>query len=82
MFQVRAIKSPQDYAAAMARVEALWDADESTPEAEELDVVSALIEAYEDRYFPTELVSPVDAIRFRMDQQGLTNRDCFVFRHR
>ena len=75
MFQVRAIKSPQDYAAAMARVEALWDADESTPEAEELDVVSALIEAYEDRYFPTELVSPVDAIRFCMDQQGLTNRD-------
>jgi HTH-type transcriptional regulator / antitoxin HigA len=75
MLQVRAIKSPQDYAAAMARVEVLWDADEGTPEAEELDVVSTLIEVYEDQYFPTEVVSPVDAIRFRMDQQGLTNRD-------
>lgn len=75
MFQVRAIKSPQDYAAAMARVEALWEADEGTPEAEELDIVSTLIEAYEDRHFPTEVVSPIDAIRFRMDQQGLTNRD-------
>lgn len=75
MFQVRAIKSQQDYAAAMARVEALWDVDEGTPEADELEVVSTLIEAYEDRHFPTEAVSPVDAIRFRMDQQGLTNRD-------
>lgn len=75
MFQVRTIKSQQDYAAAMARVEALWEVDEGTPEAEELDVVSTLIEAYEDQHFPTEVVSPIDAIRFRMDQQGLTNRD-------
>ncbi|MEZ5851477.1 MAG: ImmA/IrrE family metallo-endopeptidase [Hyphomicrobiaceae bacterium] len=75
MFQVRAIKSADDYAAALARVEALWEADEGTPEAEELDVVSTLIESYEDKHFPAEVVSPVDAIRFRMGQQGLTNRD-------
>lgn len=75
MVQVRAIKSPQDYAAAMARVEALWDAEEGTDAADELDVVTTLIEAYEDRHFPAEVVSPVDAIRFRMSQQGLINRD-------
>lgn len=63
MFQVRAIKSPEDYATALARVDALWDADEGTPEAEELDIVSTLIEAYEDRHFPSEVVSPIDAIR-------------------
>ena len=75
MYQVRAIKTPQDYEAALARVDELWNAEDGTSGAEELDVITTLIESYEDSSFPTGLVSPLAAIRFRMDQQGLTNKD-------
>ena len=43
----------------------------NTPEADELDILATLIEAYEDKHFPMDLPSPAAAIRFRMEQQGL-----------
>lgn len=75
MFRVRAIKSNEDYVAALARVEQLWDAPEGSADADELDVVSLLIKAFEDQNFPADVVTPVEAIKFRMEQQGLTRRD-------
>jgi HTH-type transcriptional regulator/antitoxin HigA len=75
MIKVRPIRTEADYAAALARVEGLMEAEEGTPEAEELDVLATLIEAYEDRHYPMDPPDPVDAIKFRMEQQGLSRRD-------
>jgi HTH-type transcriptional regulator / antitoxin HigA len=79
MFKVRAIKTSQDYDRAMARIEVLWDATEGSAAADELDVVTLLIENYEDKHFPVGLPGPIEAIRFRMEQQGLTNKDLMPF---
>jgi HTH-type transcriptional regulator / antitoxin HigA len=51
------------------------DAKADTPEADELDVFSTLIEAYEDKRFPMDLPDPIEATKFRMEQQGLTRKD-------
>ena len=79
MFNIRTIKSEPDYTAALARAEILWDADTGTPEADELDVLAMLIEKYEDEVYPLELPSPIDAIKFRMEQQGLSRKDLIPF---
>jgi HTH-type transcriptional regulator / antitoxin HigA len=79
MLNIRTIKSEPDYEAALARAEVLWDAEAGTPEADELDVLAMLIEKYEDAAYPLELPSPIDAIKFRMEQQGLSKKDLVPF---
>ncbi len=69
------IKTKQDYKTAMARIDALMDAAPGTPEGEELELLASLVESYEQNYFPIDLPDPIAAIRFRMDQQGLTQQD-------
>ncbi len=68
---LRPIKTNADYEAALARAAELMDVEDGLPEADELDVLATLIEAYEDKRFPMDLPSPAAAIRFRMEQQGL-----------
>jgi HTH-type transcriptional regulator / antitoxin HigA len=75
MRNIRAIRSEADYKAALARVDVLLDAEPGTPEGEELDVLVDLIELYEARHMPMGYPSPLGAIRFRMEQAGLTPRD-------
>ena len=72
---IKPIRSDSDYAAALARVEALWGAKPDSPEGDELDVLTILIEKYEERHFPIPASNPVEAIKFRMDQMALTPRD-------
>jgi HTH-type transcriptional regulator / antitoxin HigA len=72
---IRAIRSEADYAAALARIDALMDAEPSTPEGEELDVLADLVEHYEEKKVPMGYPSPLAAIQFRMEQGGLTPRD-------
>jgi HTH-type transcriptional regulator/antitoxin HigA len=69
------IKTEADYRAALAEVESLMTATPDTPEGERLDVLVTLIEAYERKHYPMELPDPVEALKFRMDQLGLTPRD-------
>jgi HTH-type transcriptional regulator/antitoxin HigA len=57
------------------RLEAIFQAEEGTPEADEMEILVALIEAYENKHYPISPADPVEAIKFRMDQQGLTPRD-------
>ncbi len=77
MVKVRPIKTEADYDAALARAEQLMDAEEGTAEAEELDVLVTLIEAYEDVHYPMPMgdVDPIEYIKARMEQQGLTRKD-------
>jgi HTH-type transcriptional regulator / antitoxin HigA len=75
MFQVRLIKTEADHRAALARIDQLMDIDDDPRAADELELLATLVENYEDEQFPMDLPSPVAAIRFRMDQEGLTNKD-------
>ena len=73
--RIRPIKTQEDYENALKRIEQLMDAKLGTPEGDELEVLSTLVDLYEEEHFPVDLPSPVDAIRFRMEQEGLSNRD-------
>jgi HTH-type transcriptional regulator/antitoxin HigA len=73
--EVRPIRTKQDHEAALKEVERLWGAKAGTPEGDRLDVLATLIDAYETEHYPIDPPDPVEAIRFRMEQQGLTRRD-------
>ena len=68
---IKPIRTEQDYDAALARVDELMDAELGTPAGEELDVLVDLVEAYESRHVPMGYPSAVEAIEFRMEQDGL-----------
>jgi len=73
--EIRPIRTKADYRAALKEIEALMSAERHTPEGERLDVLVTLVEAYERRHYPLDLPDPVEAIRFRMEQKGLTPKD-------
>lgn len=75
--EITPIRTEMDYRAALRVVSKLVDQDPSpdTPEGERLDVLSTLIEAYERKHYPIDLPDPVEAIKFRMDQAGLSVKD-------
>jgi HTH-type transcriptional regulator/antitoxin HigA len=72
---IRPIKTKADYRAALKEVEALMAAERDTPAGERLDVLVTLVEAYENKHYPLDLPDPVEAIRFRMEQKGMTPKD-------
>ena len=72
---VKPIKTERDYDAALREVERLWGAKDGTAEGDRLDVLATLIEAYEDMHSPMDPPDPIEAIKFRMEQQGLTRKD-------
>lgn len=73
--KMRPIRSEADHAAALAEVEQLWGAKAGTPAGDRLDVLATLVDAYEAEHHPMDPPDPVEAIRFRMEQQGLTRKD-------
>ena len=79
MSKIRAIRTEADHKAALARIEALMDAELGTPEGEELDVLTDLVGLYEDRHVPMGYPSALAALRFRMEQAGLSPRDLIPF---
>ncbi len=72
---IKPIRTKADYRAALKTVEGLMRARAGTPEGDVLDVLTTLIEAYEREHFPMSLPDAVEAIKFRMEQQGLTAKD-------
>src|SRR6476659_9655519 len=75
MDNIRPIRSRSDYATAITEMERLWGAKEGTVDGDRLDVLATLIDAYEAQQFPMEPPDPIEAIKFRMEQQGLTRKD-------
>ncbi len=69
------IKTEAEYTEALARVESLMDAKPGTAKEEELELWSLLVERYEQEHFPIDLPDPVEAIKFRMEQEGLQQKD-------
>jgi HTH-type transcriptional regulator/antitoxin HigA len=75
MADVKPIRSEADYEEALAEVERLWGAKLGTPRGDRLDVLATLIDVYESEHYPIDPPDPIEAIKFRMEQQGLTRRD-------
>jgi HTH-type transcriptional regulator / antitoxin HigA len=73
--EIRPIRTGADYENALAEVERLWGARLGTPEGDRLDVLATLIDAYESEHHPIDPPDPIEAIKFRMEQQGLTRKD-------
>lgn len=71
----KVIKTEADYEAAMARIDDLLDVKPGTPEADELELLSTLVELYEKKAYPIDPPDATTAIRFRMEQQGLKPKD-------
>ena len=72
---LKPIRTKADYKAGLAEVERLWGARSGTPKGDRLDVLATLIDAYEAQHYPMDPPDPIDAIQFRMEQQGLTRKD-------
>ena len=72
---IRPIRTEDDYQAALARIDALMDAEPGSDEGDELEVLTTLVELFEDNAYPIDLPDPITAIRFRMEQQGLRQSD-------
>lgn len=74
---IRPIHNQADYEATLQEVSALVDADPApgTPAGDRLDILATLLQAYEARHFPIDAPDPVEAIKFRMEQSGLSVKD-------
>ena len=73
--EIKPLKIEADYREALHEIEDLMEADPDTPEGERLDVLVTLVEAYERQHYSLDLPDPVEAIKFVMEQRGLTAKD-------
>ncbi|WP_404398497.1 type II toxin-antitoxin system HigA family antitoxin [Idiomarina loihiensis] len=76
---IKPIKTAEDHQSALARIDELWDAEPDTVAADELDILVTLVEAYEEVQYKINAPDPVEAIKFRMDQEGLKDSDLVPF---
>lgn len=69
------IKTEEEYDLALERIEGIMDAEPGTPEGDELELLALLIEKYEEENYPLPEASPIEVIRFYIEQRGLKNKD-------
>ena len=79
MENIKLIKTEEDYKEALKLADELFDAKPDTPEGDKLELIVTLIEIYEKEHFPIDNPSPLEAIKFRMDQMGLLPKDLVPF---
>lgn len=72
--ELRKIKTKKQYLAAMERFEYIFQAAPGTPESDESDVLALLIKDYDDTHYIIDAPDPIEAIKYRMEQQGITNK--------
>jgi HTH-type transcriptional regulator/antitoxin HigA len=73
--EMKPIRTEADYEAALEEVAALWGGANDTPKGDRLDVLATLIDVYEAKHHAMDPPDPVEAIKFRMEQQGMTRKD-------
>ena len=73
--KISPIKTEKDYQKALKRLELVFDAKMGTEKGDELEILSILIDKYENEKFPIEMPDPIEAIKFRMEQMGLKQKD-------
>ena len=79
MENIKLIKTEEDHKAALKLADELFDAKADTPEGDKLELIVTLIEIYEKEHFPIDNPTPIEAIKFRMDQMGLLPKDLVPF---
>jgi HTH-type transcriptional regulator/antitoxin HigA len=72
---LKPIKSEQDYRKALARLEVIFDAPTTTKEGDEAEILSLLIENYENEHYPIEAPDPIEAIKIRMEELNMRQKD-------
>jgi len=72
---IKPIKNEEDYSQTLNYIESLMDAKPNTPQMDELEVLTTLVEAYEEQHYKIETPDPIEAIKFRMEQEGLRQKD-------
>jgi len=73
--EVKPIRNEADYQAALTELGRLWGAKAGTPDGDRLDVLATLVDSYESQHEPMDPPDPIEAVKFRMEQLGLTRRD-------
>lgn len=73
--ELRPIRNKREHQAALREIEALWDARAGTTDADRLEVLVLLVEAYEQKHFPIEAPNPIDFLQHVMEARGLTRKD-------
>jgi HTH-type transcriptional regulator/antitoxin HigA len=73
--KIAPIRNKKDYEKALKRLEQIFDAKKGTEKGDELEILSILIEKYENEQFPIDLPDPIEAIKFRMEQLGMKPKD-------
>jgi HTH-type transcriptional regulator/antitoxin HigA len=72
---IKPIRTAADYAAALKEIERLFEAEPGTPQGDRLEVLTTLVEAYEDKHFAIPAPDPIEAIQYFMESRALTRRD-------
>jgi HTH-type transcriptional regulator / antitoxin HigA len=75
MKNLKPIRTKADYQASLPEIERLWGARRGTRKGDRLDILATLIDAYESEHYPIDPPDPIEAIKFRMEQQGLSRKD-------
>ncbi|MCJ7757416.1 MAG: helix-turn-helix domain-containing protein [Gillisia sp.] len=73
--KITPIRSEKDYQNALKRLEVIFDAKKGTEQGDELEILSILIDNYENEHFPIGMPDPIEAIKFRMEQMGMKQKD-------
>ena len=77
--EIKPIKTERDYRRVLKEIDRLMEAKSNTPDGDALDVLATLAEKWEEEHYPIDSPDPIEAIRFAMDQRGLTRRDLEPF---
>jgi len=72
---IRPIKTEEDYNNTLSQIESLMDAKSNTVQMDELEILTTLVEAYEEQHYKIDAPDPIEAIKFRMEQEGLKQKD-------
>ena len=73
--ELRPIKTESDYQNALTEIERLFDVEALSPELDRLDILTTLVEAYEQQHYPIDAPDPISAIKYYLEARGLSDRD-------
>ena len=73
--EIKPVNTEQDYENSLNRLEDIFEAKKGTNEGDELEILSILIDKYEEKHFPIGMPDPIEAIKFRMEQMGMKQKD-------
>lgn len=73
--KLQPIHTEKDYEKAVARIDEIFDAKPGTSEGDELEILGMMVDQYEENHFPISKPTPIEAIKFRMEQLGLEQKD-------